>query len=362
MGSGKVNIYLINLLNSLKSRKCRVGFVISGLPLPYGKIMASTRIRVYDVIKMFWKDKEYLIELYNPFQKYDIVIFQKKNDQKAFTLAKKLKKNGTKIVLDTNVNYYNSSSKFISKQQTNDIVVFSNIADRIIVPTKFLQHSIKKMMSQKEIDVIEESIDKKYFRTYKKKFHQPLNLIWSGYAIKASELLLIKGNLETLYKKFRFNLFLISEKNPNLKIGKIPIYFIKYHHSTIVDQLLKGDIFAAPRDLSDSYNLGHSFTKIGVAMAVGLPVIASPVPSYRDSPAILCDSKETWDAALARLFREHTLLNKLSKEGRRYVQKYYSPSVIKMKYIESFNELLKKEIKCIKSLNTYKTPRAFFTE
>jgi glycosyltransferase involved in cell wall biosynthesis len=337
------NFYLINFLNYLKSKKYRVGFVINGFFAPYHKVMASTRIRVYDVIKMFFGDKNFLVELYNPLRTYDIVIFQKKFDEAALSLARKLKTRGTKIALDINVNYYDSGSQFITKEQNKDIIIFTKFVDRAITPTVFLQETIKKLFPEKPVEVIEESIDKIYFKKKKISFNSsPVNLIWSGYAAKASELRLIEKVLKELYKKWQFNLILICEKNPHLTIGEIPVYFEKYNHYCIPDQLLKGDIFIAPRDLNDSYNLGHSFTKIGVAMAVGLPVIASPVPSYRNSPAILCENKEEWKENLEKMLNDISFLRCLSNEGRRFVKEIYSVQVIKSKYTKMFKELVKK--------------------
>lgn len=336
------NVYLINLINFLKSKKYRIGFVIEGYPAPYNKIMASTRVRVYDIIKAFYNDKDFLVELYNPFRKYDVVIFQKKFDGTALSLAKKLKRKGTQIILDINVNYYDPSSKFITRQQNKNIITFSKFVDRVITPTRFLQGVIKKLFPEKPVDVIEESINDIFFKKKKTSFSSnPIHLIWSGYAPKASELLLIENVLRELYEKWQFNLILICDKDPHLTMGKIPIHFEKYNFNSISDQLLKGDIFIAPRDLNDNYNLAHSFTKIGVAMAVGLPVIASPVPSYLNSPAILCKNNQDWKKGLMKLFSNYTLLTELSKKGIDYVEKKYSIPVIKSKYINFFNELIK---------------------
>ena len=334
------NIYLINFINFLRSKKYRIGFVIDGYPLFYNKIMASTRIRVYDVIKMFFDDKDFLVELYNPLRKYDIVIFQKKFDKVALFRARKLKSKGTKTVLDINVNYYDLSSKFISFEQNQNVVEFTKIVDTVIVPTEFLQNFIKKLFPNKKIDVIEESIDQRYFKKSKKSFHKVLNLAWSGYSVKAAELLLIEDVLKELRKEFQFNLLLICEKNPDLKIKGINISFEKYNYEQIADQLLKGDIFLAPRSLNDSYNFAHTFTKIGTGMAVGLPVLASPIPSYRRSPAILCKNKQEWKYSFIKLFTNSFLLYTLSQRGREYVKKYYSVNAIKSKYTKLFQELI----------------------
>lgn len=335
-----LEFYLIEISILSKARKYRIGFVMNEFLAPYSKVMASSRIRVYDVIRMFWHDKDFVAELYTPFRKYSIVIFQKKFDKRAFGIAKKLKERNTKVLLDINVNYYDVSSKYIQKKQSEDVIRFTELADGVIATTTFLKESIKTIFPKKRVWVIEESIEDKFFEEKKEKFIKPLKLIWCGYSVKARELLLIADVLISLYKKINFELILICDKAPKVKIGDVPIIFIKYNHSEIPALLSKGDIFITPRELNDSYNLAHSFTKIGVGMAVGLPVIASPVPSYKNSPAILCADKEEWKENLERMLTDIPSLEYLSQKGREYTKENYSSQVIKTKYKRLFTALL----------------------
>ena len=336
-----LEFYLIEISILSKTRKYKIGFIINKFLMPYSKVMASSRIRVYDVIKMFWHDKDFLVKLYGPFRKYDIVIFQKKFDERAFGIAKKLKERKTKVILDINVNYYDASSKYIEKKQKEDVIRFTELADGVIVPTGFLKESIKTIFPGKKVWVIKESIEDKFFEEKKEKFVEPLKLIWCGYSAKARELLLIADVLTSLYKKIDFKLILICDKDPKIRIGNVPITFIRYNHSEIPALLLKGDIFIAPRELSDSYNLAHSFTKVGIAMAVGLPIVASPVPSYQNSPAVLCADREEWKENLEKMLIDIHFLEYLSRKGREYTKENYSPRVIKPKYEKLFMSVLK---------------------
>ena len=89
----KTNVFLFDefLKMFVFSKKKRIGFVLCVVPTSYyGKIMASARLRAYDVINFFNNDNEYFIELYKPWKKYDVVIFQKKFDDEALNLARKL--------------------------------------------------------------------------------------------------------------------------------------------------------------------------------------------------------------------------------------------------------------------------------
>jgi len=331
------------LLSFKKCKKLRIGFVVPQIKT-YNRVIASTRIRAYDIINNFYNDNTYKLELFSKRGKYDIVIFQKKFDKKAYQLAEKLKKKKIKIVLDVNVNYFENRTQMISEKQNQNIINFSKLCDAIIVSSEYIKTFIEEMHINIPVYLIEESINKKYFSTYKKIKPKTKNLIWSGFSVKAKEILLISNVLEKLKQKYNFKLIIIAEKNPNLNIKNIQIEFIKYNEKKITAQLLNGDIFIAPRNLNEKYNLGHSFTKIGVAMALGIPIIASPLPSYINSPAIICNNNVEWYSRLEELLiQENEKTEKLSKKGIQYCKQNLGIDNISTKYESLFSNLLKNE-------------------
>src|SRR3972149_2042426 len=325
------------------SKKKRIGFVLSVLPSPYyGRVMASTRLRVYDVINNFQNSKDYFLELYKPWKKYDVVIFQKKFDDKALRLAQKLKKKGVKIILDINVNYYDRTVLNTSAMpQHNQIIQFTQIVDGIIASTEYIKNYAKKLFPEKKIICIPENITDNFFSVRKKtkEKNDHLKLMYVGYAVKAIEVLDIEKVLRELHKNYNLSLLLICDKNPEILVDGIKVGFIKYKQRKIHKQMLGGDIFIAPRDLSNSYNSGHSFTKIGYPMSIGIPVIASKVSSYAGSPAILCESPTDWYDNLSLLLKDTQRREAIAKDGITYCKENFSESVITKKYLSFFNEI-----------------------
>lgn len=325
------------------SHKKRVGFILDVFPSPYyGKIMASARLRAYDVINNFQNSPDYFLELYKPWKSYDIVIFQKKFDTRALQLAQKLKKKMAKIVLDINVNYYDTTAFTADEMhQYNQIMQFTRIADGIITSTKYIESYAKKLFPEKKIICIPENITDDLFSIRKetKEKNDTLKLIYVGYGVKAIEILSIKNVLEELHKNCNFSLILICDKDPKVSINGIRIKFIKYRQRNIYKQMLEGDIFIAPRDLSNPYNLGHSFTKIGYPMSVGIPVIASKVPSYIGSPALLCESKADWYDNLSLLLKDRQRREAIGKDGIAYCKENFSKPVITKKYLSFFDAI-----------------------
>ena len=331
-----MKFWIIEIILLFSKRKgLKVGFIPPEYKR-YNQIMPSTRIRVLDIIIALRKKKFIDARIFFPFLKYDIVVFQKKFCPKSLELAKRLKAKGTKIVLDINVNYFDKNSPHISILQYSNIVSFSSLCTAILCSSEYLKQFISNEISGKIIKTIEEAVPEKYFLTRKRSINARKTFIWSGFSIKALALYEIESVLIKLYQKNEFSIIIISDTDPKIRLGKIPVKFIKYSEKTIVKSLLKGDVFLAPRNLKDPYNLGHTFTKIGVAMALGIPVIASAVPSYKKSPAIICNSSEEWEIEIRKVLTNNIDYLSLSNQGINYCRKYYSIEKIRNEYCTFF--------------------------
>lgn len=316
-----------------------MGFVVPAVGF-YNKVAASTRIRVYDIIKSFVRDKEFHLEIYRGHRNYDLVCFLKTYDATAQSLASKLKRKGTRVVFDININIFEKGSASVSERQREDGYRFATICDAILTNSPHTQEVLKNEVTNKPVYLINEAISKAYFNVKIKAKSQALRLIWIGYAHKAKALLLIKNVLNQLHKTTPLKIIVIAEKQPDLSALNIPIEFRAYNHQRITEDLSHADVFVAPRDLTDPYNLGHSFTKVGIAMAAGLPVVASPVPAYKASPAICCISEADWKTALTQLNTDTDFRTTLIAKGREYCMLHYGSTSVKAHYTSLFKTLL----------------------
>lgn len=335
----KLDVFLISdHIKKYRNEKNRIGFVVPNIDT-YNRVMASTRIRCYDVIKYLDKRKIFA-ELYKENKKYKIVVFQKAFDENHIKLAQKLKDEGCVILFDINVNYIEKEGAavdYILEGQTTDVKRMLALSDTVIVASKYLWAIYSKY--HPNTILIEESVPTNFFKKKKKHIKRtPTKLLYIGYAIKANELLLIKGVLQRLHKEFEIKLLLVCEKDP--KIDIIPYEYIRYNQKKLPKLLLEGDIKIAPRDLTSSYNLGHSFTKIAYPMAIGLPVVASPVPSYKDRVAILCEDEDCWYRQLKALIESPEKRTKLGNLGREFVRENFTIEKIGKQYSELFNQYL----------------------
>lgn len=328
-------------LSPSNSKRLNIGFLLPGKHYPYFKSIASIRLRVYDVINYLNKTENIQAELYNVRNRYEIIVFQKYFNGEAFEKILKIKEKETNILLDINVNYFeNFNTNLITVSETNNIMRFGKEVDGFVVSSQFLYQIVQQYFPTKKNVYIPENIDEKFFTV--RKVHtskSSICLLYVGYELKAKEIYLIKEVLENLGLKYNLELIFICEKDPKIKIKNVKRKYVKYNHKTIQKQLLQGDIKIAPRDLTDRYNLGHSFTKIGYPMAVGIPVVASPLDSYKNSPALLCNTNEEWEKKLQTLINNHRLRNTLAEQGFVYCKQYYTMENIGKQYVQYFNEL-----------------------
>jgi glycosyltransferase involved in cell wall biosynthesis len=286
--------------------------------------------------------------MYSPHKKYDIVIFQKAFAPQYFDLAQRLKAYGTKIVLDLNVNYLDTKSNIIKPGQPEQAKKFIQLTDYVLTTTEFIAQQIKKEFPEKPVVTIPENIEtfgkQKQSLSFAK--DQIIRLVHVGHAVKLGDLQLIADPLKELADQYPIEILILSDHKTSVKFEHSQIFvkvklFDRFNQKAIFDDLMWGDIFIAPRDLSETYNLGHSFDKIGRPMAVGVPVIASPVPSYKGSPAILLDSfGSEWSEQIRAVLTDEKKYWSLSQEGISYYQEHFIPAVVMKQYGVFFDTIM----------------------
>ena len=299
--------------------------------------MASTRIRCFDIIS-YLKKHGTNTGLYSICKKYDIVIFQKSFNEKHYRLARKLRARCTRIVLDINVNYFEKTGETlqVTEKHIEALHRFLELTDTIFTSSSYLAEIAGKY--HPDVHYIPEHVSTS--GSYPpRKLNDPVKLVYCGYAIKADSVLLIKDVLRKLAESYNIELMFVCEKDPQLDLP-VKASFIKYDHNKLAEILRQGDIKIAPRKLDNSYDLGHSFTKIGYPMSVGLPVVASPVPSYKGSPAMIAESPEDWFDHISFLINTPEEYTKLSGEGILFVKEHYSIDKIGGIYKELFEKVI----------------------
>lgn len=308
-------------------RHADIGFVIDDVQ-SYNEALGSVRIRCYDII-LAMERAGVKAELYRPFKKYKTVIFTKTRTDKSVQLAKKLKNQGVRVVSDNFCEYLTDESRSDDWERQN-ILKILEYSDLAIVYSKEQYKQFSQYHDQ--VYFINESVCDNYFQVCKKhEKKEHVTLIYSGYRSNARHTELIASAICRLQEEFGCKVLFICEEDP--KIQSFPYQYRHYEQKDIASVLLQGDIMIAPRPMEGIEKMQYTVSKIAIPMAVGLPVIASPVPAYEGTPAILCSCEEDWYRELRRLIVDEKERAHLGALSREYVKKNLTSDIIAKEYL-----------------------------
>lgn len=299
----------------------------------YNKMPASTWIRCLQLIP--YLDKLGIKSEINKFSiGTQIAVFLRRWNKEDQTTARNLKIKGVKIILDTPVNYFSKQNlPAFDGDVRNHFKSFAEIADIILCPSLYIEEFGRKE-GYKTL-CIEDSIDLNHFCCRKNYAKNPIPvLIWSGVSVKAGDL----NFLAEIINQHKCPVIIISDIKPDLDFN---FEFIKWDYNSFPHDIIKGDIAVFPRLLDNEYDLGHSFFKIGVFLAQHIPVICTPLPSYKrilnesNSISMKTPDIESWEKAISSVCSGEKIFN-----FERNPITDFSTEKIAGKYKQIFSDLL----------------------
>ena len=232
---------------------------------------------------------------------YKIVIFQKAYTKEDYELAKRLKSQGTIIVFDMCDNhFYNPENNEKYARRAADMQHMIDIADHVIVTTD----ELGKLISKENIFQIDDYIDEPekniFYKNYihykiprrfkKANLTNRLKLVWFGNAGIASQdyglkdVNIVLPELAELNKTIPLSLTIIS--NSPLKFREMignnhpfPTMYCEWKKHYFSHQLPFFDICLIPAGINP-YTRVKTNNRVVLSLSLGVPVIASPLPSY----------------------------------------------------------------------------------
>lgn len=267
-----------------------------------------------------------------PESEADVHVFLRRQDAAAYQLASELKQRGQRVVFDLVVNYFDEVTlphrgTAVTETHVAQVEKMLSVSDRVICASEYIAARARARHDQ--VTYVPDSIDLAHFNQVKPLpdfYRSKLRAIWSGVAVKAHDL----EPVLPLLARYGIDLVIVSDKRPLLTthgrfLPRIHFYqFRRWRYQTFPDDILAGELCLSPRDVNDPYNQGHSFFKIGVFMAQGVPAIASPVPSYSEliTPAgggQICASPAEWQETIAQIVQDRERLVSWSQTARQAV-------------------------------------------
>lgn len=293
-------------------------------------------------------------ELYRPWRRYDALVFVKAMGSRDRALRDRARRAGLITVFDANVNYYDRTGTFyydgmaptdLQRQEAEDM---TRGCDAVIADSRFLAERctplnpvVRWIPDNVDLDLVPPSHPSGSSAG-------PLELVWSGQAVKLFELLAIEEVLRAHRARIRLTLVtnsleVLQTWQPDLRarferlLTDVPHAVRPY--TSVADLLAfyasRRCVCLSPRFDDNSYNLGHTEWKITLAMACGRLALAGPVPSYRDvaersggAGVWLCATAVEWGAAFDRLQAGRLDWNVEEAAARRVVEKHYATEVV----------------------------------
>ncbi|MCB4755573.1 MAG: glycosyltransferase family 4 protein [Elusimicrobia bacterium] len=350
--------------------KIRVGWIVDNagrfgrlslLKMPWQGLSIVGRMR-YEEVGLYLQRTNPLFEmvlfdwsypLWSLWKKCDIVIVLKRFEDYVIDAVERLKKRGTKVIFDANVNYYEDWGNHrmpgtIPKPwQMENAKKMTSLADCVVADSTYLAEICRRY--NKNIVWIPDPIDTEMYKPNPKKSasHGKLRLLWSGIEWKAYHLELIAPVLEKLKSSIELTMVFDKiegaprvdvierlQKNIGARVvpfsepkpfGRQRILFHKW-----MDQ---ADVIISPKILDCAYEMGHTELKITQGMAAGLPALASPQQSYKEAlrdnvGGWICSSPEEWEEHLTFFIKDPQRVTQIGKDARTRVLERYSIPVI----------------------------------
>jgi len=322
---------------------------------------------IADKVNQSHEDLHY--ELFRPFRRYDAVVFLKSMGESCLALAKRLRKQGVKIVFDANVDYITPAKGTFyyegmapTETQRRDMLDMLDMADFIIGDSEHIASRCRAIHPR--VCWIPDNVRIDMVPCHQeKRARSKRTLLWSGISFKSFELLLIAPILKANAKYL--HLILVVDDWSGIDRcfepyrSQLKELLSGIDHEIIpfksIEQLLsvytEGDVFISPRFLDNTYNLGHTEWKITLPMACERFVLASPQPSYltvyersNGKGLRICRTLDDWSREIEAVLRNHIDLGEEGKWGRRMVETHYSTEGIARQHANLMKQLLQGQV------------------
>lgn len=256
-------------------------------------------------------------------QAFDAVVAGRSISSDLAQSLSEYKAQGGKVIIDINDDHF-----ALNTPSLGDML---NVADVVVTCSKALGEKAENWDKQHEVGfqviTIEDGIETASDLNCQYTEKDNLSAVWLGYGGNAEP----AEALRPLLAECGYDLTTIHERDSAN---------IKWNRETWPQEMVRHDIAICPeRDVQ----LCKSANKLTTAAALGLPVVASPLPAYIEvarhgESAFLAKTQEEWKAAFMAL-KGRFLREKIGQTGRRAVERYRSHGIVS-KWSSVFSGLL----------------------
>ena len=223
-----------------------------------------------------------------------------------------------------------------------------SLSSRVIAANEYLKNFAKKI--NPNVSVVLTPIDiKRYFPKSKKKKSSKIIVGWvgtSGNLYYLNNLTSVFKDLFIEFKELRLKVisdFVVAEEYAILKLPQVS--FNVWSVEDELENLHSLDIGIMPL-ADDEWTKGKAGFKIIQYMALGIPVVASPVGFNQELiietvNGFFANTSQEWVKKLSLLIKNEKLRQRMGNAGRKFVEQNCSIEVTYPKLLKIFEELIK---------------------
>jgi len=293
----------------------------SVLFMPYGsKKAASSRLICWETAKYLAKRHWKVSVGKGDPKKFNIVVFQKRYGGSDLAMVAKSRK----AVFQLSEAYYLKGGG----GRKNGIIKMARKVNAVTVSSRPIQHWFKHQGIK--TTVIPTGLD--FAALQKGKKRGILTICWIGALLNEAYLKVLVKPLNTLWKKYDFELRIIGGRKPHLPFtGKR--HFLKWQMGLAEKWVSECHIGVAPL-FRKPYEFAKPPSKPVLYMAQGLAVVATKTPPYMDliesgKNGFLVDKNDPkrWERFLEVLLTDETVRNSFIAEGKISCQPYSASAI-----------------------------------
>ena len=258
-----------------------------------------------------------------------------------------LKRKGIPIVFDFDdaifVSYRSPSNGYLSYLKfAGKTKSICRLAAHVMVGNPYLAEYARRF--NKNVTVVPTTIDtEKYLMRSERAANEVPVIGWTGSFSTVQHLDTLRGALQKLARRERFRLRVIGTSEYHLE--GVEIETIHWRAETEVEDLGPIDIGIMPLP-DDKWSKGKCGLKALQFMAVGIPVVCSPVGVntviIQDGQnGLLAATEDEWIEKLSQLMRRPELRERLGKAGRATVEQTYSAAAQAPRVREIFESVVR---------------------
>lgn len=343
----------------MSSGRYKVGWLLFDDPRSHADVSSVDtyiRMRYLDVARELGAAGVCECEPYTEGVLYDALVVTKlglREFDHAEAVVRRHKERGKAVLFDLNVNYLEDWGEHTEPylkpkpRHVEHARFMCGVADAVVADSVYLGDVASRY--SRNVFVVTDNIAPEMFRGGKRHERtKPFVLGWCGVSVKSYHLSLVDEVLAELSAGHPLKLLLISNEPPRFRPG-VECEFRTYDYDRLPADILECDAGISPKILNNSYEFGHTEFKITTFMAQGVPVVASPQPSYLQAirhgeNGLIASTRNEWRASLEQCIEDPSLRNRLGDRARADVMKNYSTGVVARRYAAAIRSALGEDV------------------